>query len=293
MKLRSMLAATALVAAISANAEGQKYLVLQNPEVELSDLKTDKDGYYVLFDGSSLDGWRGYCKDHMPSKWKLEDGSIHFLGNKAQGEGGDIIFAHQFQNFEFEVEWKICEGGNSGIFYLGKETATIRKCEGKSETFKSEDGKLEVTANVKCDAEILNYEPIYISCPECQVLDNERHPDAKLGATLGIRQSTSLYDMIVAKPQNANPAGQWNKVKIVVKNGKVTHYQNNAKVLSYTLWGEEWINLLQSSKFSEKNWPLAFEMLKNCGGEGHKGYFGFQDHGDEVWYRNIRVKVLK
>ena len=80
---------------------------------------------------------------------------------------------------------------------------------------------------------------------------------------------------------------------VTVKNGKVTHYQNDVKVLSYKLWGEEWINLLQSSKFSEKNWPLAFELLKNCGGDGHKGYFGFQDHGDEVWFRNIRVKVLK
>ena len=65
------------------------------------------------------------------------------------------------------------------------------------------------------------------------------------------------------------------------------------KVLSYQLWGQEWIDLLQSSKFSEKNWPLAFQLLKNCGGDDKKGYFGFQDHGDEVWYRNIRVKVIK
>ena len=152
---------------------------------------------------------------------------------------------------------------------MAKESATISK-----------DGKIQ-------------YQPIYVSCPECQVLDNERHPDAKLGATLGIRQSTSLYDMIVAEPQNANPAGEWNKIKIVVKNGNVTHYQNGVKVLSYKLWGKEWIDLLQKSKFSEKSWPIAFELLKNCGGEGQKGYFGFQDHGDEVWFRNIRVKELK
>lgn len=267
MKFKHLLAATAMVAAITTQAQGQKYVIVQNPEVDLSTLKVDKDGYHVLFDGTSLDGWRGYGKDHIPSKWNLKDGCLHFNGH-GQGEGGDIIFAHRFQNFIYELEWKISEGGNSGIFYLGQESATIR------------DGKI-------------NYQPIYISCPECQVLDNERHPDAKLGSTLGIRQSTSLYDMIVAKPQNANPAGEWNKVKIVVKNGKVTHYQNDVKVLSYKLWGEDWINLLQSSKFNEKNWPLAFELLKNCGGDGHKGYFGFQDHGDEVWFRNIRVKVLK
>lgn len=268
MKLRNLLAATALVAAIGANAQGVKYVINHNPEVDLSTLTTDKDGYYVLFDGKSLDGWRGYQKDYIPSKWNLKDGCLHFNG-RGEGEGGDIIFAHQFKNFVFELEWKISEGGNSGIFYLAQESASV-----------GQDGKLHA-------------EPIYISCPECQVLDNERHPDAKLGAVLGIRQSSSLYDMIPAKPQNANPAGQWNKVKIVVKNGKVTHYQNGVKVLSYKMWGEEWINLLQSSKFAENKWPIAFELLKNCGGDGHKGYFGFQDHGDEVWYRNIRVKALK
>ena len=268
MKFKHLLAATALVAAIGTNAQGVKYMIANNPEISLDEIQKDKEGYYILFDGTSMKGWRGYCKDYIPSKWNIKDGALHFNG-RGEGEGGDIIFTHQFKNFIYEVEWKISEGGNSGIFYLGKESATISK-----------DGKIQ-------------YQPIYVSCPECQVLDNERHPDAKLGATLGIRQSTSLYDMIVAEPQNANPAGEWNKIKIVVKNGNVTHYQNGVKVLSYKLWGKEWIDLLQKSKFSEKNWPIAFELLKNCGGEGQKGYFGFQDHGDEVWFRNIRVKVLK
>ena len=268
MKFKHLLAATALVAAIGTNAQGVKYVIANNPEISLDEIQKDKEGYYILFDGTSMKGWRGYCKDYIPSKWNIKDGALHFNG-RGEGEGGDIIFTHQFKNFIYEVEWKISEGGNSGIFYLAKESATISK-----------DGKIQ-------------YQPIYVSCPECQVLDNERHPDAKLGATLGIRQSTSLYDMIVAEPQNANPAGEWNKIKIVVKNGNVTHYQNGVKVLSYKLWGKEWIELLQKSKFSEKSWPIAFELLKNCGGEGQKGYFGFQDHGDEVWFRNIRVKVLK
>ncbi len=289
MKLRNIIAAAAMVAAIGTQAQPQ-YLVLNNPEVDLSTLKVDKDGYYVLFDGTSMDGWRGYCKDHIPSKWNIKDGALHFDGRTSQGEGGDIIFAHKFKNFEFEIEWKICEGGNSGIFYLGKETATIRKDAPKTEEFASPDGKIKVTQTIEPTSRI-NYEPIYISCPECQVLDNERHPDAKLGATLGIRQSTSLYDMIVAKPQNANPAGQWNKVKVVVKNGKVTHFQNGVKVLSYTLGDKSWIDLIQSSKFSKEKWPLAYEIMKDCGKD--PGYFGMQDHGDEVWYRNIRVKVLK
>ena len=292
MKLRNIVAATAMVAALSTQAQGLQYVIVHNPEVDLSTLKTDKDGYYILFDGTSMNGWRGYGKDHIPSKWNIKDGALHFDGRTTKGEGGDIIFTHQFQKFEFELEWKISEGGNSGIFYLAQESATINNDAPEKKEFASPDGTVQITQTVN-RAGKLNYQPIYISCPECQVLDNERHPDAKLGATLGIRQSTSLYDMIVAKPQNAKPAGEWNKVKIIVKNGKVTHFQNGVKVLSYQLWGKEWIDLLQSSKFSEKKWPLAYELLKNCGGDGHKGYFGFQDHGDEVWYRNVRVKVLK
>ncbi|MGM9619945.1 MAG: DUF1080 domain-containing protein, partial [Bacteroidaceae bacterium] len=203
--MRNLLAATAMVAAISANAQNMQYVVVQNPEVDLSTLKVDKDGYYVLFDGTSLDGWRGYGKDHIPSKWNLKDGALHFNG-RGEGEGGDIIFTHRFQNFEFEVEWKISQGGNSGIFYLGLETATIEAPQ--KEDINISSGPLQGTITVNKDAK-LNYQPIYISCPECQVLDNERHPDAKLGAVLGIRQSTSLYDMIPAKPQNVKPAGEW------------------------------------------------------------------------------------
>ena len=92
MKLRNILAAAALVAAIGTQAEGQKYVILHNPEVDLSTLKVDKEGFYVLFDGSSLNGWRGYCKDYLPSKWENKDGALHFKG-RGEGEGGDVIFA--------------------------------------------------------------------------------------------------------------------------------------------------------------------------------------------------------
>ena len=165
----------------------------------------------VLFDGTSLEGWRGYNKDHVPSRWTIEDGCLKFSGSgggEAQtGEGGDIIYAAQkFKNFELELEWKVSKGGNSGIFYLAQEV-------------KNDKG---------------GWEPIYVSAPECQVLDNERHPDAKLGVD-GNRQSSSLYDMIPAKPQNSKPAGEWNKVKILCYKGTVVHYQNDVPVVEYHL----------------------------------------------------------
>ena len=228
----------------------------------------DDANVVVLFDGTSLDGWRGYGKDHGPSRWVIEDGCLKFNGSgggEAQtGDGGDIIFAAQkFKNFELELEWKVSKGGNSGIFYLAQEV-------------QKEDG---------------TYEPIYISAPECQVLDNENHPDARLGKD-GNRMSTSLYDMIPAKPQNAKPAGEWNKVKILCYKGTVVHYQNDEPVVEYHLWTPQWTEMLQASKFSQEKWPVAFELLNNCGGENHEGYIGFQDHGDDVWFRNIKVTIL-
>jgi hypothetical protein len=214
------------------------------------------DKWITLFDGETFNGWRGYNKSHVPDKWIIEDGAIKF--NPSGNEGGDLIFDQKFKNFELEMEWKVSEGANSGIFYLAQE---------------------------------IPGQAIYVSAPECQVLDNENHPDAKMGVN-GNRKSTSLYDMIPASPQNAKPFGEWNKVNIRVDNGKVTHFQNGVVVVEYELWTPEWQELLDKSKFSKEKWPLAYDLLLNCGGPNKEGLIGLQDHGDEVWFRNIRVKVL-
>ena len=141
-------------------------------------------------------------------------------------------------------------------------------------------------------AQEIEGQPIYISAPEFQILDNINHIDANMGKD-GNRQSASLYDMIPAKPQNAKAIGEWNTSKIIVYKGTVVHQQNGENVVEYHLWTPQWTEMLQASKFSETAWPLAFELLNNCGGENHEGYIGFQDHGDDVWFRNIKVKVLE
>ena len=255
----------------TAEANAPEYTVVEKEQVDLAQFPQDADGYYVIFDGTSTNGWRSYGKDALPSRWSIEDGCLKFSGTGTgegqTGEGGDVIFAHKFRNFELELEWKVSKGGNSGIFYLAQEVTT-----------KNEDGTER-------------YEPIYISAPEYQVLDNANHPDAKLGVD-GNRQSASLYDMIPAKPQNQNPFGEWNKARIMVYKGTVVHGQNDANVVEYHLWTQQWTDMLQASNFSQEKWPLAFELLNNCGGENHEGYIGFQDHGDDVWFRNVRVKVL-
>lgn len=222
---------------------------------ELSEQEKN-DGWILMFDGQTPDGWRGYLKDAFPSQgWTIEDGALKVEGSgagEAGGGGGDIIFDQEFENFELSLDWKVSEGGNSGIFYLADEV------EG---------------------------EPIFTSAPEMQILDNERHPDARLGKD-GNRMSGSLYDLIPAVPQNANPVGEWNTTSIIVDNGTVTHFQNGEQVVQYELWTDQWKEMVADSKF--KDW----ENFVNAGGDDKKGYIGLQDHGDDVWFRNLKIKGL-
>lgn len=215
-----------------------------------------EDGWKLLFDGENPgEHWRGYCKDTFPSSgWTVEDNALKVIGSgagEAGGAGGDIITKDKYSNFELKLEWKVEKGGNSGIFYLAEEL-----CE--------ED------------------EPIWKSAPEMQILDNENHPDARLGEN-GNRQAGSLYDMIPADPQNAKPHGEWNKARILVYQGTVVHYQNGEKVLEYHLWTDDWKEMVANSKFAE--FPGFVDVAK-------EGYIGLQDHGNDVWFRNIKIKEM-
>ncbi len=214
-----------------------------------------EQGFVLLFDGTTSEGWRGYGKDHFPSAWTVVDGALYCQGS-GRGEagaedGGDIIYEKEFANFDLKLEWKISEGGNSGIFYLGQE--------------------------------LPEFETIWRTAPEMQVLDNLKHPDAMLGKD-GNRQAGSLYDLIPAKPQNAKPVGEWNSAEIICYKGTVVHKQNGETVLEYHLWTPEWNELVANSKFPSlnPNWAKVAE----------KGYIGIQDHGDDVWFRNIKIREL-
>ena len=217
--------------------------------------KTSGKGWVTIFDGKTFNGWRGYNKPNMPALWTIEpDGSMKSNGSGGQEGtegGGDILYDKKVKNFEFEVEWKVAVvGGNGGIIYLAQE---------------------------------IPGEPMYISGPEYQILGNRDNTPSK-------NKSAALYDMIAAEPQNAKPIGEWNKAKIVVRDGKVTHYQNDVVVVEYKPWTPEWDAMLNACKFSKEKWPIAYQHLSNLGGEKREGYIGFQDHGHQVWYRNIRLK---
>lgn len=180
--------------------------------------KEVKDGWKLLFDGKSFEGWRKCNATEMAANWEIEDQSMKVKqGRRAgSGSGGDILYAtEKYANFELSIDWKIAKEGNSGIFYY------IREVPGQ---------------------------PIYIAAPEIQVLDNWNASDNKLANHL----AGSLYDLLPALPQNAKPAGEWNTIVIRVKDGKATHTQNGVKVCEYTLWTPEWYDMVSKSKF--KDW---------------------------------------
>lgn len=210
---------------------------------------TLKGKWESLFDGKTLTGWHVYKKAGQPvsDQWKAENGTLHFTGGRG---AGDLLTDKDYGNFELELEWKIAEGGNSGIIY-----------------HVSEDPKYGAT---------------YYTGPEVQVLDDERHPDAKAGSS-GNHKAGSLYDMLPPADLNAvKPAGQWNKVRIVIANGKGEHYLNGKKVVEYPITGPEWDKMVANSKF--KAWD-GF-------GKYATGKIALQDHGNEVWFRNIRIREL-
>ena len=211
-----------------------------------------KKGRWVkIFDGKTFTNWHIYNKAGQPitDKWKIENGVMTFTG-KAKGEkhGDDLISDKEYENFELELDWNVSEGANSGIFYGVFEDA--------------------------------KYSVPYLTAPEIQVLDNERHADAKAGKD-GNHKAGSLYDMIPSASVT-NPAGQWNHVKIIKNKGEVSIFQNGTISVKYKSEGPEWEAMVANSKF--KGW----------GGFGKysKGKIGLQDHGNAVSFRKIRIKEL-
>lgn len=193
-------------------------------------------------DITSPDHWRNFKADSISSAWSFQDGILKLTGKG----GGDIVTKQQFDNFELELDWLISEGGNSGLMFHVVEADSLGAT--------------------------------YHSGPEYQLLDNERHPDAKIEK----HRSGDNYDLQKSTVETVKPAGEWNTTRLVVNEGKVEHYLNGEKVVEYELWTPEWKEAVANSKFAQ--FP-AYGMAK-------EGHIALQDHGDVVSFRNIRVREL-
>jgi hypothetical protein len=197
-------------------------------------------GWRLLFDGTTTKGWRGYKSPTVPNGWRVENGTL-----TKDGSVGDLVSADQFANFELALDWKIASGGNAGIFYRGTE----------------------------------EYDHIYWSAPEYQLLDDANAPDGKNRLT----SAAAAYALYPPPAGIVKPAGEWNSARILVNGAHVEHWLNGQKVVQYELWSPDWEAKVKASKF--KDWPNY--------GRAKSGYLAIQgDHDGVLTLRNIKIRTL-
>jgi len=200
-----------------------------------------KSDWKVLFDGKSLDAWRGYKSDAVPKGWVVENGTLTKHDRVA-----DIVSKDEFDNFELTIDWKIGAAGNAGIFYRGTE----------------------------------EYDHIYWSAPEYQLLDDEKAADNKTRLTC----AGAAYAIYPSPPGHLKPVGEWNTTRIVVNRSHVEHWLNGFKLLEYELGSADWQAKVKASKFND--YPNY--------GKAKRGHIAMQgDHEGVLAFRNIRIRELK
>jgi Domain of Unknown Function (DUF1080) len=185
--------------------------------------------------------WRGWKSPNLPDGWKV-DGDVL----RKQGEVEDIVSRESFGDFELAFDWKVSEGGNAGVFFRGTR----------------------------------EYDYIYWSAPEYQILDDARHPDGGNRLT----SAAAAYALYAAPEGVVKPAGEWNQARIVVDGARVEHWLNGQKVVSYELWSPDWKAKVAASKFAKyPNYGLAKEGLLGIQG----------DHAGTLELRSMRVRPLR
>lgn len=217
--------------------------------------KEKNDGWKLLFDGKTTNGWHSYGKQTATKAWSVKDGTFYLDAEALKGldkdAGGDLVTNEEYENFDLKLDWKIGVKGNSGvIFYIHEDAA--------------------------------KYPDTYETGMEMQVLDNGTpiklgHTDAKLYT----HRAGDLYDLLASKEAD-HPQGEWNHAEIISKNGKLDFYLNGVHTLSTTMWNDYWRKMIAISKFKDMQ---GFGTFK-------KGKISLQDHNEDVWFKNIRIKRL-
>lgn len=261
---KTILLATVIAASIACNTtqetkkEEVKSLAAVDNQLTEEQIK---DGWQLLFDGKTMNGWHKYGFKPVGTAWKVADGAMYLdttvkavLPDGKPGwqikDGGDIVSDSAFENFHLKLEWKISKGGNSGIIFNVNEDTT-------------------------------KYDFVWKTGPEMQVLDDTLHSDGKIVK----HRAGDLYDLITCNNEAQKPlkpVGEWNVAEIKSLNGKLDFYLNGTNVVSTTMWDDSWKKLIEGSKF--KAFP-GFGTYKS-------GRIALQDHGNLVWYKNVMIKKL-
>lgn len=250
-----------VIISLSCTSEQESSSILQSaPQLNTLTDTEKAEGWILLFDGKTFNGWRGLGRDGIPEgHWVIGEGAIKKVPSRdvplqEDGQplkGGDIMTTRSFENFELYLEWKISPAGNSGIKYNVSEEMSI------------------------------SYPPKYAALGfEYQILDDENHPDAKMGTN---RTAASLYDLIAPEGKFLEHVGEFNTTRIIFRGNRGEHWLNGVKVLEYELGTPRMDALLAASKY--KNIP-GF-------GKKRKGHIVLQDHTDAVWFRNIKIREFK
>lgn len=213
--------------------------------------KETKEGWQLIFDGTSTKGWHKYGGAPVGSAWKVANGELYLDTTIKEGwqikDGGDMVSDNEYENFHLKLDWKIAKDGNSGIIFYVHEDTT-------------------------------KYKYAWMTGPEMQVLDNAGHPDSKIQK----HRAGDLYDLISVSKETVKPAGEWNQAEVIANKGALEFMLNGTSVVKTTMWDEGWKKMIAASKFKE------FPGF----GTYQKGKLMLQDHGNTVWYRNIKIKKL-
>jgi hypothetical protein len=218
------------------------------------------EGWKLLFDGKTFEGWRGLGRGRVPEgQWLIEDGAIKKVPNKdvplqKDGQplaGGDLMTVEAFEDFELSFEWKISPAGNSGVKY-----------------------------NVSEEMSVANPPKTAALGFEYQILDDDRHPDAKNGPN---RTAAALYDLLAPANKILKPVGEFNTAKIVFIGKHGEHWLNGSRILAYDLGTPAMDAVLAKSKYKD---ILHF-------GDKRKGHIVLQDHTDAAWFRSIKLKRIR
>ena len=197
-------------------------------------------GWKLLFDGSTTNGWRGYKAESVPAAWHVEDGTL-----TKQAGTEDIITTDKYGNFDLQLDWQLAPKGNAGVFYRGTE----------------------------------EYDHIYWSAPEYQLLDDKGHADGRSRLTA----AAADYALYPSPKGYLHAPGKWNHTRIVVNGNHVEHWLNGHRMVVYTLGSKDWLARVKKSKFTD--YPNY--------GKASTGYIGIQgDHDGALSLRNIKIKVL-
>jgi hypothetical protein len=217
-------------------------------------------GWRPLFDGQTLDGWRGLGRDSIPTAhWTVENGTIRKIASgdvptAPDGqplEGGDLMTRETFQDFDLHFEWRVSPGGNSGIKYNVSEEMSTASPPGYA---------------------ALGF--------EYQILDDDLHPDAEVPS----HRAGALYDILPANDQKRlQPVGEWNESRLVFHGNRGEHWLNGELIVEFELGSPEMDSLVAASKY---------DVVPGFA-DRRRGHIVLQDHGDDVWFRNIRIRELE